>query len=105
MRRQNKRDTSYKGRAVRYLVAQAVVSRLQLNHIYDGDGKKLSIDSLINGQEAEEKWLPALSNELGRLAQGNTRVQSTDTIDFIPYSKVPSDSKVTYASFLCDHNL
>ena len=45
-----------------------------------------------------------MSNEWGRLAQGNYNgVESTDTIDFIPFQQVPTDKKVTYASFACDH--
>ena len=48
--------------------------------------------------------MPALSNEWGRLAQGNySGVESTDTIEFIPHTDVPQSKKVTYASFVCDH--
>ena len=36
-----------------------------INHIYDNNGKKQSIDNLINGPDASIKWLPALSNEWG----------------------------------------
>ena len=36
--------------------------------------------------------------------QGNDRgIESTNIIQFINYEKVPSDRKVTYASFMCDH--
>ena len=52
----------------------------------------------------KNRWTPALSNEWGRLAQGShTGVESTDTIDFIQYSSVPTDRKVAYASFVCYH--
>ena len=30
-------------------------------------------------------------------------VESTDTIEFINHCKVPTNRKVTYASFVCDH--
>ena len=63
----------------------------------------MSVEKLITGSNAQTKWLPALSNEWGRLAQGNNAgVPFTDTIEFTPYSEVPTDSKVTYASFACD---
>ena len=74
------------------------------NHIYDDNGRRLSIDALLKGEHGETRWNPALSNEWGRLAQGNYNgVKSTDTIDFIPFTLVPKDKKTTYASFVCDH--
>ena len=58
----------------------------------------------MSGEHGKDRWSPALSNEWGRLAQGNYNgVESTDTIDFIPFQQVPTDKKVTYASFACDH--
>ena len=48
--------------------------------------------------------IKALSNEFGRLAQGNDAgVRHTDTIDFIKKSEVPKGRDVTYASFVYDH--
>ena len=45
-----------------------------------------------------------MSNEFGRLAQGiNSRVTSTDTLDFITKEEVPKNKKVTYGNFICDH--
>ena len=74
-----------------------------MNHIYDVNGKKQSLDKLLNGKDSETKWFPALSNEWGRLAQGNdSGVESTNTIEFISYSEVPADRKVTYVSFVYD---
>ena len=56
------------------------------------NGKKQLIDKLLNSKEAPEKWNPALSNEWGRLAQGNNRgVESTNTIKFINYEEVSRD--------------
>ena len=44
-----------------------------------------------------------MSNEIGRLAQGNDRgVKLTDTIDFIFKNEMPTDKIVTYANFVCD---
>ena len=45
-----------------------------------------------------------MSNELGRLVQGNVHgVKFTDTIDFISNSEVPTGQPITYANFLCDY--
>ena len=45
-----------------------------------------------------------MSNELGRLAQGNIHgVTATDTIDFIFKCEVPTSQPTTYANFVCDH--
>jgi hypothetical protein len=52
------------------------------NHVFHPvTGKKQSLDSLINGTD-KVSWLSSLSNEWGRLAQGNDNgVASTDTIE------------------------
>ena len=75
----------------------------QLNHLYRSDGKKETIDSLLKGNNAST-WYKGLSNEWGRLAQGNGRgVKGTDTISFIHRSEVPTNKQVTYASYVCDY--
>ena len=49
-------------------------------------------------------WTQSLSNEWGRLAQGNDNgVRSTDTIEFIFKYEVPKDSDVTYATYVLDY--
>ena len=54
------------------------------SHIYDQSGIRLSMDKLLEGKDGFSKWIPALSNEWGRLAQGNdNNVVSTDCIDFV----------------------
>ena len=54
-----------------------------INHIYDDNGKKRSQDKLLNDDHSE-RWTQALSNELGRLTQGNAAgVSSNDAMDFI----------------------
>ena len=58
------------------------------NHIYnDITGKKETIDTLLQGP-MKETWQKAISNDFGRLAQGNIHgVLVTDTIEFIPKAK------------------
>ena len=74
-----------------------------INHIYDVQGKKQTVHNLL-ASDQKVRWTRALSNEFGRLAQGNIHgVAHTDTIDFISKSDVPKNKKVTYATFVCDH--
>ena len=75
-----------------------------INHIYNATiGRKETIDSLLRGPGGTQ-WKTALSNELGRLAQGvKGWVVASNTINFIHKSKVPSHKKVTYANMVCDH--
>ena len=73
------------------------------NHIYTDKGHKMSLETLLTCANAN-RWDTALSNELGRLTQGNnTGITSQDAMDFIHYHEVPSTAKVTYASFVCDY--
>ena len=46
-----------------------------------------------------------MSNEIGRLAQGNSRVQGTNTIFFITYENIPINRRkdITYARIVVDH--
>ena len=72
------------------------------HHIFDANGRKLSLDKLLSGP-IQHIWQQSASNEFGRLAQGNnTGVVGTDTIEFIPKTDLPPESKTTYASFVCD---
>jgi hypothetical protein len=75
-----------------------------VNHIYNEQGKKETIDTLLAGNDGPT-WTNALCNEYGRLAQGFTgnTVLGTDTIDFIHQHEVPPDKKVTYGNFICDY--
>ena len=83
--------------------AAAHVTSPVINHIYDDNGKKRSQDKLLNDDHSE-RWTQALSNELGRLTQGNAAgVSSNDAMDFIFSHEVPQSSKVTYANFVCDY--
>ena len=74
------------------------------HQIFNDAGHKLSLDTLLGGENGDSRWQPALSNEWGRLAQGNDAgVAGTNTIKFVPYRDVPKEKKVTYVSFVCDH--
>ena len=54
-----------------------------INNIYDEGGRKMTIVELLNGNNSKV-WNKSMSNELGRLAQGNDHgVKHTDTIKFI----------------------
>ena len=62
------------------------------------------MEDLLNNLDVTSTWDKALSNEWGRLAQGNIYgIKHTDTIEFIHQSEVPKDKKETYDSFVCDH--
>ena len=76
-----------------------------MNHVYDDNSKKQSIDDLLK-VKMKPTWKIGLSNKIGRLAQGvGDRVAGTDTIDFIRKSEVPANKKVTYANLygIIDH--
>ena len=82
------------------LVTQHVFSTPQCLHIYDENGRNMSIGDLFRGKD-KENWLKSMSMELGRFVQGNKYgVKSTDTIGFFNQSEVPSIAKVTYANFV-----
>ena len=101
---------SYKARATDCLYAQSIFALSPhfqpfCHHIYNNAGKKLSLNKLLQGKNGLTRWTPALSNEWGCLAQSNnTGVASIDTIEFIDYTFVPDNKKVTYGSFFCDHH-
>ena len=102
-RMNRKGHTKYKGLAADYLYAQHIFTPFA-QHIFNDKGQKQSLDNLLKGKHGKTRWTPALSNEWGRLAQGNdSGVEFTNTIDFIPFLQVPQDRKVMYASFACDH--
>ena len=64
----------------------------------------MSIGSLINGEDSNNLWKSSLSNEWGRLAQGNdTGVEATDTIDVVYFNEVSFNKKVPSAGFVCNH--
>ena len=94
--------TNFKNLAAQHLYAEQLF-RHRVNHIYKPDGTKEKIDNLLQGP-LKHIWNISLSNEWGRLAQGNKHgVTSTDTIDFIHQHEVPRDRDVTYATFVLDY--
>ena len=87
--------------AGRYALAAKHIE--ELNHIYDDNGKRIRILDLLKG-ENDNIWKRSMSNELGRLTQGNKYgVKHTNTMKFIPKDKVPMHKKVTYANFRADY--
>ena len=95
---------SFKSRAARHLLAQHIYYKHFAHHIFDDAGNKLKVNDLLQGPDGPNRWIPAMSNEWGRLAQGNDGgVTATDTVDFVPFSTVPINKKVTYTNFACDH--
>ena len=95
---------SFKHRAATSLLPHHIfVNSLHVNHIYNSSGVKQSLRTLLKGND-KFIWFRSLSNEFGRLAQGNGfNIKGTDTIDFISPQDVPPDHPVTYASFVCDY--
>ena len=97
--------TNFKQLAAQHLTAMHLFNPYNYAgfHIYRADGTKETIDSLLSGPNWDI-WVKSLSNEWGRLAQGNIHgVRSTDTIEFIHHHEVPTDRDVTYAAFVCDY--
>ena len=73
-----------------------------LNHIFNTNGHKESIDSLLKGSQSKT-CSASLSNELGRLAQGINNVRGNDVVDFIHKSDVSTSRVVTYTNMICDY--
>ena len=73
------------------------------NAILNDQGEPLSHTKLIKNPDTHTIWSHSAANEFGRLAQGvGTRIKGTNTIFFIPKSKVPKGRTVTCAHFVCD---
>ena len=54
----------------------------QMNHIFDNNGKRQTLEVLLKGP-GSNIWQRSTSNEFGRLAQGNQfGIQGTDTLEF-----------------------
>ena len=87
--------------SAQHLVAQHMF-QLTAHHIFKQNGSRETIDSILIGPNIEIS-LKSLSNELGRLSQGNIHgVQCTTTIDFIHQHEVPVSQDVTYTIFVLD---
>ena len=91
--------TNFKHLAAQHLHAEQFFCH-SVQHIFKPDGKKEKIENLLQGP-TKDIWKISLSNEWGRLAQGNKYgVTSTDTIEFIYHHEVPIDRDITYATFV-----
>ena len=100
--RQPSIGTNFQAMAIKQLQAQDIFT-LRVNHIYRPDGKKETIDSMLQGSD-RKNWERSLSNKWGRLAQGNNdNVIATDTIDFVHQREVPLNRDITYAAFVLDY--
>ena len=66
-------------------------------------GKSMEYRDLLADPTTRDVWLHSAANKFGRLAQGlpNNRVDATNTIFFIPVTKVPRNKHLTYARFVC----
>ena len=93
-----KYDAPTRSWAVKELMVQCVMK--SLNHIFNTNGHKESIDSLLKGSQSKT-WSASLSSKLGRLAQGINNVKGNDVVDFIRKSDVPMSRIVTYANMIC----
>ena len=92
---------NYRVTAAKSLLLQQSLDK-RIAHVYNAHGDKQSLDKLLNKNPT--RWLAALSNEWGCLSNGNdTGVKSTNTLEYIFHHEVPTDKKVTYASYVCDH--
>ena len=70
------------------------------------NGKEAKITQLITGQiDGQDKniWLNALTNEIGRLAQGiKGRIDGTNTIFFIHPEDIPNGKVAAFPRLVCD---
>ena len=69
-------------------------------------GKSMEYRDLITDPSPCATWLCSAANEFGHLAQGlpDNHVEPTNTIFFIPFSKVPKHKQPTYARFVCSYH-
>ena len=73
----------------------------QVNHIYNKQGKRMSIDDLI--KKDPNIWIPSVSNELGRMTNGIRSIKGNNVLVFVPKSSIPHGSKITYGNMVCDY--
>ena len=100
--RQAAQGTTFRSLALLQLQAQELFT-MRAHHIYRPDGRKETIDSVLKGSD-RVIWARSLSNEWGRLAQGNDNdVTGTDTIEFIHQREVPAERDIAYATFVLDY--
>ena len=85
--------TNFKHLVAQHLQGQHYCSQV-INHIYDLNGKRQSINKRLRSNDSQTKWSPALNNKWVILAQGNDNsAELANNIVFIPYHEVPIDKK------------
>ena len=67
--------------------------------------KSMEYRDLITDPSTRDTWLRSTSNKFGHLVQGlpDNHVEPTNTIFFIPFSKVPKHKQPMYARFVCSY--
>ena len=110
------KETSFMSRAVEQLHINELATAHnnyifhQANHIYDSSGKKIKIEHLLQGKqnmqgESKDVWNNGMCNELGRIAQGNSKgVTTQNCCEYIHHHEVPKHKKCTYANFIADYH-
>ena len=91
--------TDFRTQAAQHLVDDHLFKLPYALHIYNNQGKKENIDTLLMGGDSDTWWKSVL-NELGRLANGiENQIRATNIIEFIRKGKVPRGCTFTYAIF------
>ena len=86
-----------------HLVTNYLINLPHAFHIYNKQGGKENIDTLLLVKYSDT-WWKAIWNEHGRHANGNdNQIRSNNTIEFIIKEEIPTGSTVTYTNFVCDH--
>ena len=66
------------------------VAKQSVNSLVEKElGKSLEYWQLIQHPKHKHVWSKSMSNEIGRLTQGNDRVSGTNNIIFIAYDNIP----------------
>ena len=93
---------NFRTQAAQHLVAKHIFNLPHDFHIYNRQGGKETIDTLLLVKDSDT-WWKAVVNELGRLSNGiDNRVGEINTIKFIRKEEVSTGLTVTYANFVCD---
>ena len=97
----NLRSRGNKNPRARYaLTAQGQTPREKnsVNHQISGVAQEYR--HLIKGPE-KKVWEKSFAKNLGQLSPGIREVKGTNTVMFVPKSKVPKDKMVTYGKIFC----
>ena len=101
--RSNSNLPTHPQHALQHLHTQPIFQNNKALHIYNVNGGKETIGSLLRGENSN-RWYGCLINEWGRFSQGNDHgIKGTDTLVYIQNKDIPKDRKITYGSFVCDY--